>query len=126
MKTFSSSAALRAHQNIDKPDGDISVNKRKREGITTSTQSTSEEKPNYVNNFDVALYRDKCKGMGTPKLCSLIRNVLKPDKQCDFPKTNGRKFLFKWLELYSWICYSPSKDDAYCLSLCAVWASFSW
>ena len=35
-ETFSSSATLRAHQNIDKPDGDISVNKRKPESITTS------------------------------------------------------------------------------------------
>ena len=33
--------------------------------------------------------------MGTPKLCSLIRNVFKPHKQYDFPKTNGRKFLVK-------------------------------
>ena len=53
--------------------------------------------------------------MGTPKLCSLIRNVFKPDKQDDFPKTNGTKFLLKWPQLYSWLRYSPSKDGAHCL-----------
>lgn len=68
------------------------------------------------NNFDVALYRDKVKGMSTSEICNLIKNVFRPDKQYSFPKTNGRSFRYDWLQLYSWLCYSPSEDGAYCLS----------
>ena len=44
-----------------------------------------------------------------------IKNVFKPDKSFVFPKNGGRSFLYKWLEEYSWLCYSPSVDGALCL-----------
>ena len=70
-----------------------------------------------TNNFDVATYRDKVKGMKSSEIYNLIKNVFKPDKKYLFPKaSNGRSFRYDWLESYSWLCYSPSKDGAFCLS----------
>ena len=45
----------------------------------------------------------------------LIKNVFTPDKSYSFPITNGRSFLFRWLELHPWLCYSPSLNGAFCL-----------
>ena len=67
-------------------------------------------------NFDVAMYRDMVRGMNSSEICNLIRNVFKPDKKYSFPKTNDRSFRYEWLHLYSWLCYSPLKDGAFCLS----------
>ena len=72
-----------------------------------------------VSQFDIALYRDKVKGMDTSSVCTLIKNVFKPTKEYCFPKRNGRSFRYDWLNLYRWLCYSSSKDGAYCLS-CAL------
>ena len=69
-----------------------------------------------ASQFDVALYRDKVKGMDTSGVCTLIKNVFKPTKEYCFPKHNGRSFRYDWLNLYPWLCYSPSKDGAYSLS----------
>ena len=69
-----------------------------------------------ATNFDVATYRDMVKGMSSSEICNLIKNVFRPDKKYSFPKTNGRSFRYDWLELYSWLCYSPSQDGAFCLS----------
>ena len=71
---------------------------------------------NFVHNFDVASYRERVKGMHSSEICELVRNVFKPDKDFSFPKTNGRSFRYNWLESYSWLCYSPSMDGAFCLS----------
>lgn len=69
------------------------------------------------SSFDVSLFREKVKGMDSPQILNLVKNVFKPDKQFSFPKTNGRCFRYNWLELHSsWLCYSPLKDGAYCLS----------
>ena len=40
---------------------------------------------------------------------SLIKNF-------SFPNTNGRSFRYNWLESYTWLCYLPSTDGAFCLS----------
>ena len=67
--------------------------------------------------FDVSLFREKVKGMDSPRILNLVKNVFKPDKKFSFPKTNSRCFRYNWLELHSsWLCYSPSKDGVYCLS----------
>ena len=39
-----------------------------------------------VNNFDVATYRKKVKGMKSSAIYNLIKNVFKPDKQYSFPQ----------------------------------------
>ena len=70
----------------------------------------------HVTNFDVAMYRDMVKGMSSSEICNLIQNVFRPDKKYSFPKTSGRSFRYDWLELHSWLCYSPSQDGAFCLS----------
>ncbi|XP_028417240.1 52 kDa repressor of the inhibitor of the protein kinase-like [Dendronephthya gigantea] len=62
------------------------------------------------------MYRDMVGGMNSSEICNLIRNVFKPDKKYSFPKTNGRSFRYEWLDLYPWLCYSPLKDGAFCLS----------
>lgn len=67
------------------------------------------------NIFDVAFFRDKVKGMNISQIENLVQNVFKPDNSYYFPKTNGRCFRYHWLELFSWLCYSPTKDGAYCL-----------
>ena len=69
-----------------------------------------------LGHFDIALYREKVKGMDTSSVCTLIKNVLKPTKEYCFPKCNRRSFRYDWLNLYPWLCYSSSKDSAYCLS----------
>ena len=55
--------------------------------------------------------------MDNLQIADLIKNVFKPDKSYSFPisKTNGRSFLYKWFDNYSWLCYSPSLDGAFCL-----------
>ena len=84
---------------------------------TTSKVPVSEVKHVHeVNKFDVSLYREKVKGMDTSEICNLIRNVFKPNEHYIFPKNNGRSFRYDWLKLYPWLCYSPCRDGAYCLS----------
>ena len=68
-----------------------------------------------TNEFDVAFFRKKVIGMNNFQIQNLIRNVFKPDKSYYFPKTNGRSFRYIWLEEFSWLCYSPTEDGAYCL-----------
>ena len=53
--------------------------------------------------------------MDNSQLLDLIKNVFKPDKSFVFPKKGGRSFLYKWLDDYSCLCYSPSVDGAFCL-----------
>ena len=72
-----------------------------------------------TNEFDVAFFRKKVIGMNNFQIQNLIRNVFKPDKSYYFPKTNGRSFRYIWLEEFSWLCYSPTEDGAYCLP-CAL------
>ena len=69
------------------------------------------------NEYDVANFRVKAKHMDNLQIADLIKNVFKPDKSYSFPisKTNGRSFLYKWFDNYSWLCYSPSLDGAFCL-----------
>ena len=68
-----------------------------------------------VNQYDIALYRERVKGMNKLEIENLIKNVFKPDKIFVFPKTGKRCFRYVWLERYPWLCYSPSTDGAYCL-----------
>ena len=82
----------------------------------TSKMST-EIKHDAINYFDVCLYRERVKGMNTSDICNLIKNVFKPDEHYSFPKSaDGRSFRYNWLNMYSWLCYSPSKDGAFCLA----------
>ena len=55
--------------------------------------------------------------MDNLQISDLIKNVFKPDKFYSVPisKTNGMSFLYKWFDNYSWLCYSPSLDGAFCL-----------
>ena len=128
-ETFSSAAALSAH-NLDETAAQathsqsliISTNSSTKPQqssslSTTSKVSISEVKHVHdINKFDVSLYREKVKGMDTSEICNLIRNVFKPNEHYIFPKTNGRSFRYDWLKLYPWLCYSPCRDGAYCLS----------
>ena len=43
-----------------------------------------------------------------------MRSVFVPSKWYVFSVT-VRHFKYDWLEQYPWLCYSPIKDDAYCL-----------
>ena len=67
--------------------------------------------------YDVANFRVNAKHMDNLQIADLIKNVFKPDKSYSFPisKTNGKSFLYKWFDNYSWLCYSPSLDGAFCL-----------
>ena len=66
------------------------------------------------NEYDVANFRVKAKHMDNLQRADLIKNVF---KSYSFPisKTNCRSFLDKWFNNYSWLCYSPSLDGAFCL-----------
>ena len=79
---------------------------------TANTQSDVK----VTNKFDIACYHEKVKGMKSVDINNLIENVFQPNKDFVFPKTSGRSFRFEWLQSYKWLCYSPSKDGAYCLS----------
>ena len=72
-----------------------SVSKVAFPSVSSSTICTD-----HGNEYDVAFYRDKVKG---------IKNVFIPDELYTFPKTNGRSFHINWL------CYSPSVDSGFCL-----------
>ena len=72
-----------------------------------------------VSNSDVASYRQKVKGLNTPDICNLIKNVFRPHRSYVFPRLsekNKRSFKYEWLDLFPWLCYSVSEDGAYCLS----------
>ena len=56
------------------------------------------------------------KGMSKSEVNDLIQHVFKPDKNYAFPKTNGRAFRYEWLDMFKWLCYSPSANGAFCLS----------
>lgn len=123
-ETFSSATQLDAHK-LDEfatPSSTSRHSSTKTQQSTTSLPATNmvqtfpEVKHDFTPNFDVALYREKVKGMDTSEICNLIKHVFKPDKHYSFPKTSGRSFRYNWFSLYSWLCYSPSKDGGYCLS----------
>nr|XP_047137463.1 52 kDa repressor of the inhibitor of the protein kinase-like [Hydra vulgaris] len=74
------------------------------------------------SNYDVSSYclqGEKLKsGTNDHELLSLINNVWVPDKCFKFPltgKSRKRRFLLKWLDDFSWLCYSKIEDGAYCL-----------
>ena len=69
----------------------------------------------YVRENDVAFYREKVKKMSDDEISDLIKNVFRPSNKFSFPATKGRTFRLDWLQLYPWLCYSPSEDGAYCL-----------
>ena len=77
--------------------------------------STTSQVVQPIDEYDVAFYRKKVKGMSNLQIEVLVKNVFIPDKLYSFPKTNKRSFLFRWLESYPWLCYSPSVDGAFCL-----------
>ena len=96
-ETFSSSAQLAAHKLSGNSTPSTST-------MGTSLQLTSkvkieEVKHDFTNNYDVALFRDKVKGMDTSQIFNLVTNVYKPDKQYSFPKTNCRSFRYDWLKI---------------------------
>jgi hypothetical protein len=64
---------------------------------TNKVQTFQEVKHDFIHNFDVALYREKVKGMDTSEICDLIRQVFKPNEHYSFPKTSGRSFRYDWL-----------------------------
>ena len=53
--------------------------------------------------------------MSDDVISDLIKNVFKPSNTFSFLVTKGRTFRLDWLQLYPWLCYSPSEDGAYCL-----------
>ena len=73
------------------------------------------------NVWDVALYREKVKGLDNRGIYELIQNVFKPDSSFEFPKRGRREFKLDWLNKFSWLCYSPSLDGAFCLP-CVLFA----
>lgn len=83
----------------------------------TSVQSNLDTcKPSSMNKFDIAHYGDMVKGMSDSEINNLLQHVFKPDKNYAFPKTDGRAFRYEWLDMFKWLCYSPSANGAYCLS----------
>ena len=70
----------------------------------------------HENEFDIAFFRQKVKGMKNSEIEKLIKNVFVPDEFYTFPKTNGRSFRRVWLKSHSWLCYSPSLDGGFCLA----------
>ena len=77
------------------------------------TESIQNSQPS--NEFDVAFYRERANAMDNIQIQNLIKNVFKPDKSYEFPKTNGRSFIYKWFDSFPWLSYSPSADGAFCL-----------
>ena len=100
------------------------------QSVTTSTSSKlplpveNVKSPDNITSpaphhtYDVAFYRILVKGTDDSEICNLIKNVFTPDAIYVFPKNvqTGRSFRFSWLDLHSWLCYSPSEDSAFCLS----------
>lgn len=81
-----------------------------------TTRSASPANGECSNNFDVAFYREKVKGMTNAEIDNLLKNVFVPETSFKFPKTNGRSFRLDWIKSHPWLCYSPSLDGGFCLS----------
>ena len=66
------------------------------------------------NRYDVATHKAKAPYLFDAEQKYLTKIVFVPDKNSLFPETE-RYFRFEWLKMFSWFCYSPSEDGAYCL-----------
>ena len=86
------------------------------ESVKTPHKNFTPAAPHH--SYDVAFYRKLVKGTDDSEICNLIKNVFTPDANYVFPKNDqtGRSFRYPWLNLHSWLCYSPSQDGAFCLS----------
>ena len=87
------------------------IHNPKQELLQSFSLDFSQQYPN-----DVRYFREKARNMNDSQKLQLIHNVFKPNRSYPFPKSaDGRSFLYSWLEDYSWLCYSPSLDGAFCL-----------
>ena len=64
---------------------------------------------------DVITFREQIVKLKDNEVITLANNVYKPDMLYKFPKRDGRCFRMEWLDQFSWLCYSPSVDGAFCL-----------
>ena len=65
--------------------------------------------------FDICNCRTKVKALSNNEIKDLIDKIFPPDTKFVFPKKNGRRFQYSWLNMHPWLCYSPSSDGAFCL-----------
>ncbi|KAG8304201.1 hypothetical protein J6590_100065 [Homalodisca vitripennis] len=69
------------------------------------------------NNLDIALFKTK-KLTDSEKL-KVLNDRWVPQSSFNFPYrtygTQQRKFLFSWLNKYTWLSYSGIEDSAYCV-----------
>ena len=80
----------------------------------SSTVFPEANKPSLPSKMSIEIKHD---AINYFDVCNLIKNVFKPDEHYSFPKSaDGRSFKYNWLTMYSWLCYSPSKDGAFCLA----------
>ncbi|XP_046863409.1 uncharacterized protein LOC124457170 [Xenia sp. Carnegie-2017] len=87
--------------------------------VSEQTIEDLQVKPKFSHNFDVATYYERAKGLKMSDICFLIKNVFKPDENYTFPplsENNKRSFKYEWLKDFTWLCYLPKDDGAYCLS----------
>ena len=79
--------------------------------ITKETVPCVSSEPLHPN--DICLYRSKASSdLADPQLYFLIKNVCKPHKTFDFPKTDHH-FRFVWFQEFPWLCYSRWEDGAH-------------
>ena len=67
------------------------------------------------NRYDIATYKAKAPYLFDAERKDLRKIAFVPDESFGFPETE-RCFRFEGLKMFPWLCYSPSKDAAYCLS----------
>ncbi|XP_065646736.1 uncharacterized protein LOC136076893 [Hydra vulgaris] len=73
------------------------------------------------DEFDVANFQEQrrelqCnKMLFCQKILHLVKNAFIPDNSFNFPQgKNNRKFSMKWLETFSWLCYSKKLNGGFC------------
>ena len=123
-ESFSSKAALLSVGTTDTATTTTKTQQPPEHSLGSSEMSDDQVKTIVpINNFDIASYRQRVKGLNTPDICTLITNVFRPHKNYVFPRLsekNKRTFKYEWLDLFpyslSLLCYSALEDDAYCLS----------
>ena len=79
-------------------------------------QQPEQVSPITGNKIDVVTLFETRKSLTPAQKIAIRDEIWKPPKKYSFPKTNGNKCQYKWLDSEKWLAYSPSKDAIYCLA----------
>ena len=83
----------------------------------SSMKLASIEQPHTADDtLDVGKIYQSISSLNDNDRYELLTNYWKPGPSFQFPTTKGRRFNFKWLEMFPWLAYSQFLDGAFCIN----------